>query len=181
MSGLWAMFAVTNTCKGAKSSLVNCYAAFLLSFHILSIPEMVSLLNVNGSQSVWPFMGVGRIGVNGTVLFWLITKVGIYINRITTNKMRPTNNGLPTGEPNLHNAELRQLLKGYLKEVNGLESFKDDIFQLMECLVASMETLGIDSGTALYYFSVCRSTVDFITDLEYILLQSSKTSQSCSN
>lgn len=84
-----ATFVVTNILREAKPPRSH-YVAFLLPFHIISIPVKVSLLDVNGSQSVWPSKGVGRIDVNGIFLF-LAYHEGRYINnRITTNKMRNT-------------------------------------------------------------------------------------------
>lgn len=87
------IFVVTNNSGGQKPPR-NSYEAFLLPFHIHSIPVKVSLPDVSGSQSAWPLRGVGRIGVNGTFLFTAYHE-GKYIhNRITTNKMRNTNNSL---------------------------------------------------------------------------------------
>lgn len=87
------IFVATNNSGGQKPPR-NSYEAFLLPFHIHSIPVKVSLPDVSGSQSAWP-PGELVASVSTTPFcLRLITKVSIHTNRITTNKMRNTNNSL---------------------------------------------------------------------------------------
>ena len=179
------IFVTHNSKQGSTAATTTRCGFFVAIFSSSDTDSGVIAFSVNGNQSVLPLFGIVRGKMSMTPLFSLSAyqsgKEYIYKRIKSTNKtMRNTVNGLPAGESNLHDAELRQLFKSYLNNIGGINSLKEGGFQLMESLVASMEVLGLDSDTVLHYFYVCRCTVEFISDLEFIL-EHSNSSQPCSN
>jgi len=166
------IFVTSNSNKAAKSRLYDVYRLFCCHFSSISVPYINGATpTVKGLKTFALCLGWTH-GKGSTVFCCPST-------HLTSKKtMRNTVNGLPAGESNLHDAELRQLFKSYLNNIGGLDSLKEGGFQLMESLVASMEVLGLDSDTVLHYFYVCRCTVEFISDLDFIL-EHSNSSQPC--
>lgn len=166
------IFVASNTSNAVKAACTM-RTGFFIAF--ISVPTAP---HINGAVSF-----VKGLKTFTRCLGWIDGKSSTVFccsssHKISNKAMRNTVNGLPAGESNLHDAELRQLFKSYLNNIGGLDSLKEGGFQLMESLVASMEVLGLDSDTVLYYFYVCRCTVEFIADLEYIL-EHSNSSQPC--
>lgn len=81
-------FVTTNNQYRRESCLRQRVEAFLLPYILFSIPQKVSLPDVNGSQSVWPCIGSWSHRCQRH-LFVLTYHEGRYIyKRITTNTMR---------------------------------------------------------------------------------------------
>lgn len=170
MSVKSVIFVTTNTQYRRESSLVNRYAAFLLS-ELFNADKTALLFTVNGSQSVWPCIGCWSRRISNAVSLFVTYQSGkdyISVQRIKrpTQMRNNTVKGTPKGDSASAYADIQQIIKTFFEDVSDADKLEDSLFEMFQSTLFAMADMGYDEKALLRFCWVYRRTSKFLADLE---------------
>lgn len=175
MSTKSVIFVTTNTQYRRESSLVNRYAAFLLS-EFSNADKTALLFTVNGSQSVWPCIGCWSRRISNAVSLFVTYQSGkdyISVKRIKrpTQMRNNTVKGTPKGDSASAYAEIQQTIKSFFEDVSDSDNLEESLFEMFQSTLVAMADMGYDDKALIRFCWVYRRTSKFLSDLENSVTQ----------